>query len=61
MFLAEVITGKFAQGQAGMRFPPPIPGSTDLHDSVVNSMQNPTMYIVFKDASVYPLYILTYT
>ena len=61
MFLAEVITGQFAQGQRGMRVPPAIPKSTDLYDSVVDNTGAPTMYIVFKDASVYPLYILTYT
>ena len=61
MFLAEVITGQYAQGRQGMRVPPTIAGSMDLHDSVVDNINAPTMYIVFKDASVYPLYILTYT
>ena len=61
MFLADVITGQFVQGREGMRFTPPISGSTDSYDSLVDSINNPSMYIVFKDASVYPLYILTYT
>ena len=61
MFLAEVITGQFVQGNENMRYPPHLPGNTtDLFDSVVNRIDNPTIFVVFKDASVYPLYILTY-
>ena len=61
MFLADVITGQFAQGNQNMRVPPPLPGSTtDLHDSVVDNVTTPSMFVVFKDASVYPLYIVTY-
>ena len=62
MFLADVITGQFAQGNENMRYPPHLSGNTtDLYDSVVDNVDDPAIFVVFKDASVYPLYILTYT
>ena len=60
MFLAEVITGQYTKGSQGMKVPPHIQGTTDCHDSVVDDVKSPSMYVVFKDASVYPLYVLTY-
>ena len=62
MFLVDVITGEYAQGAQGMIDAPPRPGvsSADLYDSVVNVLQSPEIFVVFKDASAYPLYILTY-
>lgn len=63
MFLADVITGDFCQGNSSLVVAPIKPGGskTDIYDSVVDNMSNPTMYVVFKDASVYPSYILKYT
>ena len=63
MFLAEVVTGEFVQGNQKMIDPPRRQGgsSADLYESVVNNVQSPTISVVFKDASVYPLYLLTYT
>ena len=61
MFLADVITGQFTLGKSDMKVPPLIPNTIDSFDSVVNNIANPTMHAVFRDASVYPLYILTYT
>ena len=61
MFLVEVITGQFALGKKNMVAAPQLPNSTDtLYDSVVDNLEYPTMYIVFKDTAAYPLYILTY-
>ena len=60
IFLADVIIGQYTQGDPKYRVPPRISGTTDCHDSVVDDPSSPTMYVVFKDASVYPLYILTY-
>ena len=62
MFLADVITRQFTQGNQIMRVPPLLLGSTtDKHDSVVGNVTTPSMFVVFKDASIYPLYIVTYT
>ena len=60
MFLADVITGEYTQGHPTMRVPPRISDTTDNYDSVVDDVNDPSMYVVFKDASAYPLYILTY-
>ena len=60
MFLAEVITGQYCKGSRGIKVPPYIGLTTDHHDSMVDDVSNPTMYVVFKDASVYPLYVLTF-
>ena len=61
MFLAEVITGQYTQGKEGMKTAPCLPDSSDTkYDSVVDDMEYPTMYVVFKDAAVYPLYLLKY-
>ena len=63
MFLAEVITGEYCQGHQNLIVAPTKPGGsiTDIYDSVVDNVSNPSMYVVFKDASVYPSYILKYT
>jgi len=59
MFLAEVITGKYCVGNSGMAAIP-MQANGDPYDSLVNNASNPSMFIVFRDASVYPSYILTY-
>ena len=62
MFLADVITGEYAQGNQSLVDAPQRPGGStaDLYDSVVDNVKAPTIFVVFKDASVYPLYLLTY-
>ena len=59
MFLAEVITGQYDKGHKGLATAPYLNSDAQYH-SVVDNIDFPTMYVVFKDAAVYPLYILTY-
>jgi len=59
MFLAEVITGHHCRGTSAVRTAP-MQASGAPFDSVVDVQENPTIFVVFKDASVYPSYILTY-
>nr|XP_018668925.1 poly [ADP-ribose] polymerase 14 [Ciona intestinalis] len=64
MFLADVVTGEYCVGTSNLITPPVKPNSSskaDLYDSVVNSLNTPSIYVVFKDASAYPKYLLTYT
>uniref|UniRef100_H2Z3G6 Poly [ADP-ribose] polymerase n=1 Tax=Ciona savignyi TaxID=51511 RepID=H2Z3G6_CIOSA len=64
MFLADVVTGEFCQGNPSYISPPPRSNATnrsELYDSVVDNINNPTIFVVFKDASAYPKYLLTYT
>ncbi|XP_077973675.1 protein mono-ADP-ribosyltransferase PARP14-like [Styela clava] len=62
LFLADVITGDFCQGSENMVAPPSrsATNKTELYDSLVNDPNQPTIFVVFKDASVYPKYLITY-
>jgi len=63
IFLARVLTGEFTQGSGGIKTPPPKDASksaVDLYDSVVDSMSNPDMYVIFYDAQCYPEYLITF-
>lgn len=60
MFLANVLTGSYCTGSSSMVVPPINPISNEKFDSVVNSLIGPSIFVVFKDASVYPIYIISY-
>ncbi|XP_039258516.1 protein mono-ADP-ribosyltransferase PARP14-like [Styela clava] len=63
MFLANVVTGYYCQGYRSMVAPPPRTNSNiknDLHDSVVDRISAPTIWVIFKDASAYPTYLITF-
>ncbi|KAI2662995.1 Protein mono-ADP-ribosyltransferase PARP14 [Labeo rohita] len=59
MFVARVLTGHYAQGQADMRTPP-VRVAPDLYDSVVDDEVNPSMFVVFHDCQAYPEYLITF-
>lgn len=62
MFLAKVLSGKYATGKERMKTPPPIdPNKGELlYDSVVNSTDDPTVFVVFQDDQCYPKYLITF-
>ncbi|CAI5656800.1 unnamed protein product [Oreochromis niloticus] len=61
MYVCRVLTGDFTLGQQDMIVPPAKgPASTDLYDSVVDNLTNPTMFVVFHDAQAYPEYLITF-
>uniref|UniRef100_A0A3Q4GEN3 Poly [ADP-ribose] polymerase n=1 Tax=Neolamprologus brichardi TaxID=32507 RepID=A0A3Q4GEN3_NEOBR len=62
MFVARVLTGVFTQGQATMKVPPPrnTQQPHDRYDSVVDRIDNPSMYVVFHDNQAYPDYLITF-
>ncbi|XP_028285099.1 protein mono-ADP-ribosyltransferase PARP14-like [Parambassis ranga] len=62
MIVARVLTGVYTLGHSNMKIPPPCNGQQrhDLYDSVVDSMNNPSMYIVFTDNQAYPDYLITF-
>uniref|UniRef100_A0A668UKH0 Poly [ADP-ribose] polymerase n=1 Tax=Oreochromis aureus TaxID=47969 RepID=A0A668UKH0_OREAU len=61
MYVCRVLTGDFTLGQKGMVTPPAKKhGSTDLYDSVVDNVANPTMFVVFHDTQAYPEYLITF-
>ena len=63
MFLAQVLTGDYCLGKNEMRTPPDKPNSGTpprKYDSTVNNAAEPTIFVVFKDSSVYPNYLITF-
>ena len=63
MFMACVLTGDFAQGNSNLRTAPikSRNGAEDfLFDSVVDNYQLPSMFVVFKDSSAYPSYLIVF-
>ncbi|XP_019208948.1 poly [ADP-ribose] polymerase 14 isoform X4 [Oreochromis niloticus] len=62
MFVARVLTGVYTQGQSDMKVPPPRNPQQphDRYDSVVDRIDNPSMYVVFHDNQAYPDYLITF-
>jgi len=62
MYLARVLVGQYCVGNSAMIVPPPKNPSKPeiLHDSVVNRMGNPSMFVVFFDNQCYPEYLITF-
>lgn len=60
MFVARVLTGHYAQGQTGMKTPPVRLAPDHNYDSVVDNIQNPSMFVVFHDCQAYPDYLITF-
>lgn len=62
MYLARVLTGDYTKGRSSMTVAPPKDATdpTVLFDSVVDDTANPTIYVVFYDANVYPEYLIVY-
>ncbi|XP_053568061.1 protein mono-ADP-ribosyltransferase PARP14 [Bombina bombina] len=62
MYLARVLTGLSCKGEKGMPAPPPKNASdpTDLFDSVTDTVDKPSMYVIFSDIQAYPEYLITF-
>ena len=62
IFVALVLTGKYAKGEEDLKTPPPIDPKNPLklYDSVVDNPSSPTMFVVFYDAQCYPEYLITF-
>lgn len=62
MFLARVLVGKFTRGSPNLVRPPAREDQSSLfYDSCVNSMSDPSIFVVFEKYQVYPEYIIQYT
>lgn len=62
MFLTKVLTGEYTAGNSHLLTPPPKSQSgLDLYDSVVDSVSNPHIFVIFQDAQAYPDYLITFT
>lgn len=61
MFVVQVATGRWTQGQPGMKMPPLIPGEQYIRfDSRVDDVGNPTIFVVQEGSQAYPAYLITY-
>jgi len=62
IYQARVLTGDYTVGKREYVDAPLKPNSQVLrYDSVVNNMQNPMIYVIFKDSPAYPEYLITFT
>ncbi|XP_012623451.1 protein mono-ADP-ribosyltransferase PARP12 [Microcebus murinus] len=62
MFLARVLVGEFVRGNASFVRPPAKEGQSNVfYDSCVNSVSDPSIFVVFEKHQVYPEYLIHYT
>lgn len=57
MFLAKVLVGSYSTGRSSYRRPPlknPLDPVSDLYDSGVDNIANPTIFVVFDTDQFYP-------
>lgn len=61
IYQARVLTGTYVKGQPDFIDAPLKPNSQVLrYDSVVNDIQNPLIFVIFRDAQAYPEYLITF-
>lgn len=64
VFMAKVIVGSYVVGSYETQRPPAKDSSdplSPLHDSCVNNVASPTIFVVFERSQAYPYYIIDYT
>jgi poly [ADP-ribose] polymerase 10/14/15 len=62
VYLCSVVTGDYAQGVRKFREPPLKDGNgSDHYDTVVNDMNEPTVFVVFRDSLAYPEYHIEFS
>ncbi|XP_054999565.1 protein mono-ADP-ribosyltransferase PARP12 [Sorex araneus] len=61
MFVARVLVGEFIRGNPTFVRPPAREGQSSLfYDSCVNSMTDPTIFVIFEKHQAYPEYVIHY-
>ena len=63
MFLFAVKAGQYCVGANGMRRPPKIANDRQgkAYDSVVDNVNNPSIFVTFDNAQSLPLYLISFT
>ena len=63
IYLARVLTGTFAAGHSSFLVPPPRDpaNNTIKHDSCVDDVANPQIFVIFSDAQAYPDYHIEFS
>ena len=61
MMLVDVLVGRSAQGQEGMKMYPKLPGELfTRYNSLVNKLSDPSIFVVQHSNQAYPSYLITY-
>lgn len=61
MLVVEVAVGRSVVGEEGMKMCPIIPGQQYVrYDSLVDRVQDPTIFVVQHSSQAYPAYLITY-
>ena len=63
MFVTRVLVGNSAPGRRGYLRPPPVDPAKpygQLHDSCVNDVNRPTIFVIFDNDQCYPEYVIKY-
>lgn len=61
MFVALVLVGDYTRGNSSYVRPPAKQGSKTLYDSCVDSVSNPSIYVIFEKQQIYPEYLIEYS
>ena len=60
LYMCNVLTGMFCRGDHDMKVLPENPLTANKpYNSAVNDINNPTIFVIFHDASAYPAYLIT--
>nr|XP_023963553.1 protein mono-ADP-ribosyltransferase PARP12 [Chrysemys picta bellii] len=60
MFLARVLAGDFTLGSSSYLRPPAKDSGNNFYDSCVNSLSNPSIFVIFEKHQIYPEYLIEY-
>ncbi|XP_051819496.1 protein mono-ADP-ribosyltransferase PARP12 [Antechinus flavipes] len=61
MFLARVLVGEFTRGSSSYLRPPAKEGQSNVfYDSCVNSLSDPSIFVIFEKHQIYPEYLIWY-
>jgi poly [ADP-ribose] polymerase 10/14/15 len=60
MFLCRVLVGEYCKGNEDQPTPD-VRSGTELYDSTVNNLKDPTIFVTYHDSQAYPEYIVTFT
>ena len=60
VILCRVLVGDFCRGYETFKVPPDMPDGTRRYDTTVDNTEDPTVFVTYNDAQVYPEYIVKF-
>jgi hypothetical protein len=60
VILCRVLIGDFCRGSETFKVPPDMPDGTRRYDTTVDNTEDPTVFVTYNDAQVYPEYIVKF-